>query len=106
MTWGSIKANIKAWVTFAPTSRPRKIVRKSLFSLEKAIHKHPKIENTIFSLLNHFPKLKEKLLNVRENSLHTHSYQNRFHSINQLSKESQKIYVLLKDRRNTNAHSH
>jgi len=95
MTIGSIKANVKAWLTFAPTSRPRKMLRKYLFTLEKSIHKHPKVEATIYSILNNFPKIKERLLNVRENSLHTHSYQNRFHSIHQLSKESQKIHHLL-----------
>ncbi len=48
MIWGGIKGNMKAWITFAPTSRPRKILKKYLFILKKNIYKYPKVESILF----------------------------------------------------------
>ena len=101
MKWEIFKKNVKAWLTFAPTSRPRKGLKKFLFFIENIIHKYPKIENIIFNFLNKYPIIKEKLLNVKENSIHIQPYVNRIDTIVQLSSGSREIYYAMKNNTNT-----
>ena len=63
------RGNAKAWLTFAPTSSPRKTLKKALLSLKDHINANPKLKMKVISILNRFPKLKARLKRVgKENS--------------------------------------
>ena len=55
---------IKHWVTFSPTSRPRRVVKKSLIHSKTYINKHPKLKMKLLHTLNRFPTIKERLKKV------------------------------------------
>jgi glycosyltransferase involved in cell wall biosynthesis len=59
-----LKGNAKAWVTFAPTSRPRKILKQRLIELKNNLNKHPKLKRNILNILEHIPSIKHRLQRV------------------------------------------
>jgi len=52
---------VKHWLTFSPSSRPRRIMRKTLIFIKHHINANPKLKTKILRLLNHFPGIKTKL---------------------------------------------
>jgi len=52
---------VKAWLTFAPNSRPRRVLRSGLISLKYRLHKHPELKSKILNILDRFPKIKNKI---------------------------------------------
>lgn len=54
-----------AWVTFKPGSRPRRIMRSALVSSMAAVQSRPRLESLASKLLNPFPRLKQRLWNMR-----------------------------------------
>lgn len=49
------------WITFSPTSRPRRVVQKVLINLKDKINANPNLKIKIMKLLNYFPSLKNRL---------------------------------------------
>ena len=90
MTLKSLKGNLKAWITFAPTSRPRKILKKYISILKSFVQKHPKVKHKILFILNHFPRLKQRLQAINNTS----SIQSKqpIITVDTLSPRSKKIY--------------
>ena len=55
------------WITFSPTSRPRRVVKSILFKLKVFINRYPKVKLKLVAILDNFPKLKLKLKNIQPN---------------------------------------
>ena len=68
------------WITFSPTSRPRRIVNKILLKLKSYLNKNPKLKTKASQILQYFPKLQEYVANmhlshtVDKDIKHTYSY--------------------------------
>lgn len=50
-----------AWLTFSPSSRPRRVLRKQLIFVKNFILARPALKRKIVKILNNFPKLKYRL---------------------------------------------
>lgn len=61
-----LKGNTKAWITFAPTSRPRKVLKQRLINLKSYLNKNPKLKRKLLNVLEHMPNLKQRLQRVGE----------------------------------------
>ncbi|MGB3751634.1 MAG: hypothetical protein WA945_08695, partial [Arcobacteraceae bacterium] len=59
------KVGIISWIRFAPNSRPRRVLVKILMKLKNYIVAHPKLKRFVIQLLNRFPKLRRKLLEIQ-----------------------------------------
>ena len=57
-------SGVKHWITFSPTSRPRRILKKLLISLKSYIYANPRLKQQIVKILNKFPKLKNRLKRI------------------------------------------
>ena len=53
-----------AWLTFAPQSRPRRVIKRVLFNLKSKINARPKLKRLLLKLLLPFPKIKERLKKI------------------------------------------
>jgi len=89
---------VKHWVTFSPTSRPRRVVKKVLLTSKHSINAHPKIKMKLMEMLEHFPVLKERLRKVGKEEFSTTPVATTHcpHTPSQLSPQAQKIYDDLK----------
>ena len=56
----------KHWLTFSPSSRPRRIMKTILISIKNRVNAHPKLKIKLLSILNHFPGIKEKLKGIAQ----------------------------------------
>jgi len=75
-----LKGNAKAWLTFAPTSRPRKVLKQRLIHLKSYLNKNPKLKRRLLNILEHAPSVKRRLQRVggvqhRDNIQHDVSLQ-------------------------------
>jgi len=61
---------IKHWVTFSPTSRPRRVSKKTLIALKNYIHHHPKLKTKLLHILQHFPQIREKFRTIQLDIIH------------------------------------
>ena len=61
---------VKAWITFAPHSRPRRVLKGSLISLKYRLNKHPRLKDKILNILDRFPKIKTRLRQVEKRNLY------------------------------------
>ncbi len=52
------------WITFSPTSRPRRVVQKILINLKHKINANPNLKMKIMKILNYFPSLKNRLKKI------------------------------------------
>ena len=58
---------VKHWVTFSPTSRPRRMLKQTFFGVQNYLERrHPKIKGYLLQLINRFPSLKMKLKKMME----------------------------------------
>ena len=93
------KANVRAWLAFAPGSRPRKTVKNHLLSLKYYMHTHPRLKRKILVILRLFPKLEARLKNIGRGSVsNVASTSNISHgsTVEQLSPRARAIYMDLK----------
>ena len=93
---------VKHWITFSPTSRPRRVLKKILISVKNYINTNPRLKMKLVGILNNFPKLKKRLKRVGQVDHHEESrafqvdeYTNENSEV-QLSPEAKKIYNDLK----------
>jgi len=52
------------WVTFSPTSRPRRVAKKLLVKVKNYLQKHPNLKVKIKQILYRFPILRTKALDI------------------------------------------
>jgi O-antigen chain-terminating methyltransferase len=62
------KTGIVAWLTFAPQSRPRRVIKKILIKLKEELTKRPKFKCIINMCLKPFPKLENRLRRIGKES--------------------------------------
>ncbi len=90
---------IKHWVTFSPTSRPRRVYKQMLISLKHRINANPKLKLRVIHFLNYFPGLKVRLKNIRRDDIFNES-----HERDELTLQAQEIYDELKQQCNNIPH--
>lgn len=101
MTFKSLKGNLKAWPTFAPTSRPRKMLQKKLINFKTHLARYPKLKRILLHILDTMPAFKQKLqLMGRTPQLSIHF--NTLTSEDQLSPQAKDIYCKLSNKINDN----
>ena len=52
------------WLTFSPTSRPRRVLKRKLIELKHYINARPKFKYKIINILNKFPTLQARLKRI------------------------------------------
>ncbi len=52
------------WLTFSPTSRPRRVVKRKILEIKNFINTKPQLKSKIMKILDHFPKLKSRLKRI------------------------------------------
>ncbi len=93
------KRGVYHWVTFSPTSRPRRVAKKILISLKYYIHTKPRLKTKLLNILDRFPKLKTRLKSIGSTDFSNHNllevdiYTN---SEVKLSPKAKKVYSDLK----------
>lgn len=83
----------KAWLTFSPSSRPRRELKKTLIMLENYISTKPKLKMTIIRFLKYFPALRAKLKKAAQ---HSHMPSHRFTDSEHLAPRVNEMYQNLK----------
>ena len=96
-----IKRCVIAWLTFAPGSRPRRILRYLLVSAKNKLANHPIIKGYILKWLTLFPQLKNRLHIIGGNpsifgSNNYSALTNRSVNVGHLSPRARTIYFDLK----------
>ena len=80
---------VKAWLTFSPESRPRRVLRNLFFSIKNYLNQYPKLKQLITKILNNFQQFKTKP-KINENiTLHNNTNQS-------ISPRAKQIYDDLK----------
>lgn len=87
-----IKNHIIAWIKFSPGSKPRKVLKSSLLLLISIVLKNYKIKNAFLSMLNHFPKIKHRLKQIKN----TNYVEIVPLNLNNISARQREIYISLK----------
>ncbi len=86
----------KHWITFSPTSRPRRVLKQTLLSLKHRINANPKLKMKLMSILSHFPGLKARLKSIEQVDYHAQTTITQIDGPAQLSPRAKKIYNDLK----------
>ena len=90
LTW--FKGNTIAWITFAPSSRPRRVAKSLIFSLITISLKNNSIKETLLVVLNHFPKIKHRLKQMKYTN-----YENIPLKLHSISSRQRDIFEMLKN---------
>ena len=61
-----------AWLTFSPSSRPRRVTRSFLLMIKRKVKENYRLESLAIRLLARFPKLKDRLKRIGESPLQLH----------------------------------
>ncbi|MEJ5348381.1 MAG: FkbM family methyltransferase [Desulfosoma sp.] len=97
-----------AWLTFSPTSIPRRVLEQTLTKAKHYINARPRLKMHVIKVLEHFPKLSDKLQRLEysafpSTSLHTLGFSlkdsmdsSRDLQLSCLSSRAQHIYMDLK----------
>ena len=75
------------WLTFSPTSRPRRVLQNKLIVIKTYINKRPRLKSKILTVLNYLPKLKKAIQSASFSSHTLHSSDSA-----DLSQQTKKIY--------------
>ena len=89
------------WLTFSPTSRPRRVLKRKLIELKHYINVRPKLKYKIINILNKFPTLKARLKRIGNSEQSYHVTQNtkleiKNSEFSHLSPQAKRIYFDLK----------
>ncbi len=95
-------AGIYHWITFSPTSRPRRVIKNLALKMKNYIVARPKLKYKLINILNKFPTLKARLRRVGTTGQSHHIIQNSKLKIqnlelSHLSPQAKQIYLQLKD---------
>lgn len=95
MTLKSFKGNFKSWITFAPTSRPRKVLKKVLknnfIHMKSYLSRHPESRRILLDILDKMPALKQRLEQINKEPCISPHF-NTLSSEDDLSPQAKKIY--------------
>jgi FkbM family methyltransferase len=90
-----------AWLTFAPGSRPRRILRRMLISIKSGISHRPLLKAVAVRLLSLFPQIDQRLRSIGNPRFSKHldtsfSTEDGIEAINYLTPRARQIYLDLK----------
>lgn len=85
-----------AWLTFSPSSRPRRVVKKILVKSKQFIVARPKLKFWILDILNRLPTLKDRLKRIGLDEPLFHSSWPYLDGPQHLSPRAKQIYADLK----------
>ena len=90
-----------AWLTFAPGSRPRRILRRVLISIKSGISHRPLLKAVVARLLSLFPQIDQRLRLIGNPRFSKHldtsfSTEEGIEEINNLTPRARQIYLDLK----------
>jgi len=88
-----------AWLTFAPGSRPRRVLKKTLLKFINYVRSKPRLQRKLTQGLNCFPKFKIRLKQVNSSISYYSCEQTLPHSLDQLTTRAGAIYMQLKTAR-------
>ena len=89
------KTGAYSYITFAPQSRPRRVLKSLVSKIISKINENPKIKSKLLKILNNFPKLKEKLKEIKKTNPHMVKKQDLQYK--NLSSKEEDIYNKLKN---------
>ena len=89
------KTGAYSYITFAPQSRPRRVLKSLISKIISKINENPKIKSKLLKILNNFPKLKEKLKEIKKTN--PINIQNKDLQYKNLSSKEKEIYNKLKN---------
>ena len=89
------KTGAYSYITFAPQSRPRRVLKSLVSKIISKINENPKIKSKLLKILNNFPKLKEKLKEIKKTN--PINIQNKDLQYKNLSSKEKEIYNKLKN---------
>lgn len=84
-----------SYITFAPQSRPRRVLKSLVSKIISKINENPKIKSKLLIILNNFPKLKAKLKEIKKTN--PHIVKNQDLKYKNLSLKEEEIYNKLKN---------
>ncbi len=93
---------VKHWVTFSPTSRPRRVLKSILLKMKHRINANPKLKNRINTILNNFPILKNKIKKLTNPSVSVNVIYVKAEEIPEFLKKIKTEIELHKDKRMNN----
>lgn len=85
-----------AWITFSPSSRPRRMLKKFLLMSKQYVTSRPQLKCRILDILNHFPTLKGRLKKIGSTDLSFHTSWSYVDGPQHLSPRAKQIYADLK----------
>ena len=89
------KTGAYSYITFAPQSRPRRVLKSLISKIISKINENPKIKSKLLKILNNFPKLKAKLKEIKKTNPHMVKKQDLQYK--NLSSKEEDIYNKLKN---------
>ena len=89
------KTGAYSYITFAPQSRPRRVLKSLVSKIISKINENPKIKSKLLKILNNFPKLKAKLKEIKKTN--PINIQNKDLQYKNLSSKEKEIYNKLKN---------
>ena len=89
------KKGAYSYITFAPQSRPRRVLKSLVSKIISKINENPKIKSKLLKILNNFPKLKAKLKEIKKTNPHMVKKQDLQYK--NLSSKEKEIYNKLKN---------
>ena len=92
------KTGAYSYITFAPGSRPRRVLKSLVSKIISKINENPKIKSKLLKILNNFPSLKVRLIRIGSPSTIDNSkFKIQNLELNHLSPQAKKIYFDLKN---------
>ncbi len=90
-----------AWLTFAPGSRPRRILRRMLISIQSGLYDRPLLKAVVARMLSLFPQIDQRLRLIGNPRFSEHldtsfSTEDGIEDINNLTPRARQIYLDLK----------
>src|SRR3990167_1087643 len=87
----------KAWLMFAPGSRPRRILRRMVLAAAAQVQQRPRLKAMALRGLNHFPRIKQRLQLARNSLLSTAAPVSEAlpAQLSELSPHARRIYLRL-----------
>ncbi len=86
-----------AWLTMAPASRPRRVIKKVILSVKHKIYKYPRLKSLLTVLLSPFPKVKERLKKVGSIFNPSSIQQQNNLSVKELTQTAAEIHQMLQN---------
>ncbi|ARU49524.1 hypothetical protein Sdiek1_2374 [Sulfurospirillum diekertiae] len=83
------------WLTFSPTSRPRRVIRQKMINIKNYINTHQRFKYITMAILNYFPHIRARLKRVGQIQF-LYDKDNNIEIYQHLSPNAKRIYIKLK----------